>query len=98
MGKSQSPKDHKTEMLRGLIREKLPQVIETSRAEASLCELSLQSSIKKERHVWVSTCADGKFEIDLEDWNMSDEWDNALERKTLFSIEECLRIIQDWLC
>ena len=92
------PKDRKTEILRSLIREKLPQVIETNRAEADLCALSFQSAIKKERHVWISTYIDDKFEIDLEDWNISDEWDNAVERKTLYSVEDCLKIIQDWLC
>ena len=98
MEQSQFPKDRKTEILRSLIREKLPQAIETNRAEADLCALSFQSAIKKERYVWISTYIDDKFEIDLEDWNLRDQRDNTVERKTLYSAEECLKIIQDWLC
>jgi hypothetical protein len=55
-----------------------------------------QSKTYPEKHVWIDTDFNG-IAIDLEDWKMSNEWDNAIARIQVESLEEATEIIQIWL-
>ena len=79
-----------------MINLKIPQAYETDRAEASLSTLSFQSNICPERHVWIEVDATG-ISIDLEDWTIENEWDNAIARTEVKSYEEAIEILQIWL-
>lgn len=89
-------KDRKTEKLRQMIRNTIGNARETSRAEASLCNLSFQSLLCPERHIWIDMCRQ-KIEVDLEDWDNSEEWDNTVEHHETSSIEEAIQIIERWI-
>ena len=89
-------KDELTEYLRQMLGRNIVQVYETSRAETSLCTLSFQSTTHPERQVWIDTDLKG-IGIDLEDWNRESEWDNAVARIKVESLEEAVEIIQVWL-
>lgn len=96
MSSSIHQKNKLTETIRRLLKEALPEAHETDRAEASLCELSLQSSRYPERHAWIDT-DDDHIKIDLEDWQDENEWDNAVARVTVESLEEAISIVRTWL-
>jgi hypothetical protein len=70
---------------------------ETDRAEAGLIECSFQSISRPERHVWFYSYDAKTIDIDLEDWNTSEEWDNAVERPSTESVDEAVAIIKKWL-
>jgi hypothetical protein len=99
-------KDDRTERLRQEVTL-LGQAIEDDRAEAGLTTLSFGSAICPERHVWLDTDLSGVLAIDLEDWSVEEEWDNAVTRLdateetapdivrawlTGSSVDECLRL------
>ncbi|GET39456.1 hypothetical protein [Microseira wollei] len=88
-------KDELTEKIRQTIAKKIPEANESDRAEVSLCTLSFQSSIYPQRHVWIDT--DDGIKIDLEDWQDESEWDNAVARITVESIEELVDLVRTWL-
>ena len=90
-------KDKITEKLRQLIINQIPMVQETDDAEALLTALSFQSKLYPTRHVWVDTNLDGIIAIDLEDWGIEDEWDNAVARVKMNSLMEVVEIMQLWL-
>ncbi len=96
MSSSTNQKDKLTKTIRQLLKEALPEAYETDRAEASLCELSFQSHCYPERHVWIDTDED-HIKIDLEDWQNEDEWDNAVARVTVESLEDAVSIVKTWL-
>ena len=89
-------KDEVTEQLRQMINRRVPDTQETNRAEASLCTLSFQSLTHPERHVWLEVDAAGAA-IDLEDWTIASEADNAIVRTVVESFEEAIEILQVWL-
>ena len=89
-------KDELTERLRQMIGRSTPECYETDRAETGLCTLSFQSKAYPEKHVWIDTDLNG-IGIDLEDWEMSNEWDNASARIKVESLKEATEIIQIWL-
>jgi hypothetical protein len=92
---SASQKDESTEALRELIRVKVPEAIETDRAEANLCSLSYQSTLYPQRHIWLDT--DETIGIELEDWQLSDEWDNTVVSMNAESPAKAIDIIKTWL-
>ena len=89
-------KDAVTEQLRQMILSAPVGILETSRAEASLSALSLQSLTYPNRHAWVEVDAEGAS-IDLEDWTFEDEWDNAVARTDVESLAEAAELLQVWL-
>jgi len=89
-------KDEVTEAFRQLVGRKVPDAVETKDAELSLSTLSFQSTIQTQRHVWLDKGDEG-ITIDLEDWNIEDEWDNAVARVTVASWQEALELINIWL-
>lgn len=89
-------KNEVTETIRQMIGHQLPFVCETNRAETFLSTLSFQSTVYPERHVWIDTNLDG-IGIDLEDWNNQSEWDNAVARITVDSLDEVVEIVKIWL-
>lgn len=91
-----SPKDVLTEKLRSKIIADLRWVQETDEAEASLCALSLQSTTHPARHIWVDTDMDG-IALDLEDRLLEDDWDDAVARVKVSSIEAAVEVIGIWL-
>jgi hypothetical protein len=96
MAQPKTRKDATTERLRQLVQQSVPVVRETERADAFLCILSFQSISFPERHVWVDTKLDG-IGVDLEDWNVEGEWDNAVARVKVESLEDAAELIQTWL-
>ncbi len=90
------PKDELTEKLRNLIVNQVPNAKETNNAEAFLSTLSFQSIICPERHVWIDTDLDG-IGVDLEDWSVEGEWDNAVARVKLDSLDAAKELVQTWL-
>lgn len=90
------PKDEITEQLRQMIVSKVPMAQETDDAEALLCALSFQSASYPERHIWLDTDSEG-ISMDLEDWNVESEWDNAVARIKVASLAEATDIAQAWL-
>lgn len=90
------PKNKITQQLRQLIRQQIPEAQETDRAAANTCTLSFQSTTYPERHVWIDTNVEG-IEIDLEDWNDENEWDNAVTRLSVDSIQAAAATVKNWL-
>ena len=89
-------KDAVTEQLRQMILSAPVGICETSRAEASLSALSLQSLTYPNRHAWVEVDTEGTS-IDLEDFRLDDEWDNAVARTDADSLAEAADILRVWL-
>lgn len=85
------------ENLRALVAKHLANVVETDRAEADLIAISFQSKVRPERHIYISFYDERTFDLDLEDWTTNDEWDHAFERHTTTSVDEALKLIQNWL-
>ncbi len=79
-----------------MIGHKSPGARETDDAAASLTTLSFQSDIFPERRVWIDTDLEG-IGLDLEDWNIKAEWDNAVARIKAQSLAEVVEITQLWL-
>ena len=90
------PKNEITEAIRQKVGRIVPEIQETDRAESGLCTLSFQSTAYPERHIWLDTDLNG-IGIDLEDWNIEEEWDNAVARVKVYSLEDAVEIIQIWL-
>jgi len=91
------PKLGRLETLRVMIEHHVPEAIETSRAEADLIAASFQSRRHPERHIYISFYDQEHFGIDLEDWMVEGEWDNAVDRQTTSSLDEALEIVKNWL-
>lgn len=89
-------KNDDTERLRQLVL-KCFRVVETNRADCSLCTLSFQSITIPKLHVWVDTDLAGQLVIDLEDWEYEGSWDNAVAHLTANDLETCSAIIIAWL-
>ena len=89
-------KNEITEAIRQKVGRIVPEIEETDRAESGLCTLSFQSTACPERHIWLDTDLNG-IGIDLEDWNIEEQWDNAVARVKVDSPEEAVEIIQIWL-
>ena len=89
-------KNELIELLRQEIGRKVTEALETDNAQLVLSTLSFQSTAYPERHIWVDTDLDG-IGIDLEDWNIEEEWDNAVARVKVDSLEDAVEIIQIWL-
>lgn len=89
-------KDEMTEILRHLIEAAVSAAIENNRAEASLCSLSFQSRTHPERHVWLDS-ENESIRLDLEDWQDGDQWDNAVARVTVGSLDEAVDLVKVWL-
>ncbi|MEM9540866.1 MAG: hypothetical protein AAGA60_15340, partial [Cyanobacteria bacterium P01_E01_bin.42] len=98
MGISLSEKDNLTEKLRQTLLKNIAAIQETDSAEMSLCNLSFQSRVYPERHIWIDTDCD-EIDIDLEDWQDEDEteWDNAIARVRVDSLEEAIEFVRDWV-
>lgn len=108
----QQAKSRVTDLVRQAILATVHDIRETERAEASLIDLSFQSTLYLERHVWIgvygkmaavepeeSTKWDATrcISIDLEDWDNSEQWDNTVEHHQTVSIEEAVQIVARWL-
>jgi hypothetical protein len=52
--------------------------------------------INPERHVWIDT-DDHQIKLDLEDWQNEEQWDNAIARITVESLEFAVDVVQTWL-
>ena len=89
-------KDAPTEQLRQLILSAPVGICETSRAEATLSALSFQSLTYPNRHAWVEVDTKGAS-IDLEDFRLDDEWDNAVARTDVDSLAEAADMLRVWL-
>lgn len=89
-------KDEMTETLRQRIKEAVTDAIETSRAEASLCSLSFQSKVHPERHIWLDS-ENESIRLDLEDWQDGAQWDDAVARVTVESLDEAVYLVKAWL-
>ena len=89
-------KDTLTEQIRQSIEKHVTAAQETDEAEASLDALSFQSTVCPERHVWIDTSLEG-IGVDLEDWDMGDEWDNAVARVLGSSLDDTVELVQIWL-
>lgn len=90
------PKDRVTEQLRQKIKRQFPWVREIEEAEASLCALSFQSATHPDRHVWIDTDLDG-IGLDLEDWQLDDDEDDAIARVKAPSLSAAADIVGIWL-
>ncbi|MBP0018964.1 MAG: transposase family protein [Cyanobacteria bacterium SBLK] len=93
---SLSEKDDLTEKLRQILLRNIVVIKETDSAELSLCNLSFQSRVYPERHIWIDTDCD-EIDIDLENWQYEYEWDNAIARVRVDSLEEAVELIRDWV-
>lgn len=91
-----TPKDTLTEELRRRVVAELNWVQETDEAEASLCALSLQSTLHPHRHIWIDTDMDG-IALDLEDRRLDDAWDDAVARVKALSVQSAVEIVGIWL-
>lgn len=89
-------KDTVTEQIRQSIKKHVSVAQETDEAEASLDALSFRSTVCPERYVWIDTSLEG-IGVDLEDWDMGDEWDNAVARVLGSSLDETVELVQIWL-
>jgi hypothetical protein len=96
MSLTANTKDTFTTKIRQIILEKVSTANETDRAGEALCTLSFQSKIYPERQIWIDT-DNNKIAIDLEDWDNEIEWDNAVARFTVDSVEELIDLIRIWL-
>ena len=96
MGVSLAEKDNLTEKLRQILLKNIAAIKETDCAELSLCNLSFQSRVYPERHIWIDTDCD-EIDIDLENWQDETEWDNAIARVRVDSLEEAVELIRDWV-
>src|SRR5947209_7834642 len=91
------------EELREMIRQYAPSACETDRAEALTCTLSYQSITHPERHVWIDTdlrgpgIEPGGIGMDLEDWTVPGEWDNAVARVRVHTVQEASILVERWL-
>lgn len=90
-------KDKSTQQLRIMIGQKIHHAYETASAELSMCNLSFQSTQMPERSVWIDLQDPKHITIDLEDWNVEDEWDNAIARVSVKNLEEAVQLTEDWL-
>ena len=89
-------KDEFTLSLKNRLISSIAQMVETDRADDSLCTLSLQSTTYSMRHAWIDT-DDGTIRIDLEEWDNEEEWDNAIARVTVESEKLAIDLLKDWL-
>lgn len=95
MNVQDNAKDELAEQVRQALRQRLPNVRETNRADMSLCNLSFQSPTYPDWHVWIDTLND--IYMDLEDWSYEQTWDNAVARLTVKSVPEAADIVAAWL-
>ena len=91
-----SQKDEFTLSLKNHLILSIAQIVETDRADDSLCTLSFQSITCPMRHAWIDT-DDGTIKIDLEEWDNEEEWDNAIVRVTVESEKLAIDLLKDWL-
>jgi hypothetical protein len=96
MSAKTDPKDEITEQLRQMIVARVSTAQETDDAEALLTALSFQSTSCPERHIWIDTDLAG-ISLDLEDWNIEEEWDNAVAHINVTSLVEVVNITETWL-
>lgn len=96
MSLTTNTKDKFTTKVRQVILQNISVANETDRAEESLCTLSFQSQTHPARQIWIDTDND-EIAIDLEDWGNETEWDNAVARFTVDSVEELIDLIKIWL-
>ncbi|WP_204106357.1 MULTISPECIES: transposase family protein [Spirulina sp. CCY15215] len=89
-------KDSLTTKLRQTLTENISEIQETDRAELSLCNLSFQSKVYPERHIWIETDCN-EIAIDLENWQDENEWDNAIARVRVDSLEDAIELVKDWI-
>lgn len=98
MTQKNTKKDEKTEQLRQMIQQKIVSIVEeTSDADDWLCTLSYQSKIFPEKRIWVDTNLKGSIGVDLEDVETGSEWDSAIARVKVDTLEDALELIQTWL-
>ena len=96
MSLTTNTKDTFTTKIRQVILQNISVAAETDRAEESLCNLSFQSKTHPARQIWIDTDND-EIAIDLEDWDNETEWDNAVARFTVDSLEELIELMKIWL-
>ncbi len=72
---------------------------ETKDASAGSVELSYQSLILPERHIWIETSIEmfGSLIIDLEDWNDDTHWDNSVIHLGSYDPVIIAKIARAWL-
>lgn len=86
------------EQIKDAVLRKLPEAHETDNAEADLLALTLQSASHSERHVWIDLYeGESVINVDLEDWDTGSEWDHAVKRSTVTSMQEAVDIVVNWL-
>ena len=96
MSLTTNTKDTFITKIREVILQNISVAAETDRAEESLCSLSFQSKNHPARQIWLDTDND-EIAIDLEDWDNETEWDNAVARFTVDSLEELIEVMKIWL-
>jgi hypothetical protein len=93
-------KDAVTDGLRQLILEKIDFIAETDRADEMLINLSFQSRVKPERHVWIDTqpgIDEDAYSVDLEDWTYEGTWDNAVATVDTTEPSVVSDVVRTWL-
>ena len=88
--------EEKVRQLKEIIQLRIQQVRETDRAKPSLWDISLQSTINVDRHVWISVYEVGT-EIDLELWDEQEEDFNVVATKLASTPDGVENIIRSWL-
>jgi len=83
-----------TNIIRDLLSDSTKWV-ETKNAESSLINISYQSRILPERHVWISVY--DILGIDLEDWENGTTWDDSVARFTATDYNTIALIAKAWL-
>jgi hypothetical protein len=89
-------KDEVTARVRDALRA-VPDVRETDRAEASLTTLSFAGAADANRNVWIDTDLGGRLTIDLEDFTVEGEWDNAIARLRADDPDALVMAARVWL-
>lgn len=72
-------KDEVTARVQTALRS-FAEVRESNRAEAGLTTLAFESVAQPNRNVWIDTDLGGRLTVDLEDFEVKGEWDNAVAR------------------
>ena len=90
-------KDEATAELRALLRaaHDLREVAE--RAEAGLTTLAFAGVAHPQRNVWIDTDLAGRIAIDLEDFAVAGEWDNAVARVAADDAAAAVATVRAWL-
>ena len=84
--------------VREAVGKNLPQVYETDESEVDMLAIHFGSSVHPDLYAYVC-CDDAEsgLHIDLENWGDNSEWDNAIARVDVNSVEDAVHIVAKWL-